>query len=193
MHGHKRNNLFNWRKPLMKPRPFVLFVALLILHSSALAQQTAKPAPTPNKAAATPTATSLPANEPLNLTAEESQNIDKNQKAGTGFKDETALVQKHINEAASKILAAKTAEAMGLAGYQMRDALLEDQDLRGRIQSNQVELEKLVIAIRQRFQAQTGKDYSQYIVNLDTKQLVPPQATTATTGATGAPPGAPPK
>lgn len=173
----------------------IIVLLLATLGSLSFAQT---PTP-PNKASVKPTATPAPAKaDPLNLTEVEALNVDKNQQQEVALKEEAGRIQVHINEAAEKIQTAKNTDAMAAAGYQMRDALLEDFTYRGKLKQFKEATEALVQGIRTRYQEQTGQDGSSFTINVSTKRLEPPQASSAqativTQGANASPPEAKPK
>ncbi len=168
----------------MKPlKPITLIVLLCAVFCQvALAQTPAKPTA---KATATPTPAAVAApSDPLALEETEALNLDRNQQQGAVLKEEETQVRKNIAAAADKILAAKNADAMSAAGYQMRDALSEDIAYRNKANTHQQATEALVAGIRARYQQQTGLDCSQCTINVQTKRLQPLQSVTQGNTAT---------
>ena len=162
-------------------RPMFLLVLAAVLCSGLVFGQ----APS-NKAAANPTATPVPTKaDPLNLTEVEIGALDTNQKQQASLNEDKNRIQIALNEASRKIQEAKNVDQMASAGYQMRDALLEDVGYRGRLTAYQQATETLVQTIRRRYQEQTGQDCSACTINLDTRRLQP--APTVSPGAPAAP------
>ena len=151
-------------------------ITLILLISAFGAGLTFAQTPS-TKAAAKPAATPSPAKaDPLSLTDAENLSLDANQKQQAALNEEKNRIQIAINEASRKIQDAKNVDQMAAAGYQMRDALLEDAGYRGKLSQYQQSTDGLVQAIRKRYQEQTGQDCSVCTINLDTRRLQPVEA-----------------